>query len=361
VGNRFRKAAVFAAVAIAVRARAETVFYEEGGIVVVEAESARPKSGWQADTRLEGYTGTCYYVCTGGGKLTYRIVITTAGIYNLRIRNRHDFAQADRQNDCWTSMDGARQLRTYSSTRGVWTWTTRRQDGELHVDPTYELDAGMHVFEITGRSRGFMIDRFHLYRDDVATPTSKALPESTGGMPEMPEIKKLKQLAAYWRRGMLGAALKLAEKQVDSSRPEAAMEAREVVNALKGFADGRRQKLVEIRPTLPVAAAELLMELGKQFMPSETGKEFMAEARRWSQDPATVKALQARRIFDAVRKAAERLEGQGHAKDPAFARRYAREIQTIAAGVKELKAKHSGTAFCAKANTIAIKFGITVE
>lgn len=40
MGTRFWKAAVFAAVAIAVRARAETVFYEEGGIVVVEAESA---------------------------------------------------------------------------------------------------------------------------------------------------------------------------------------------------------------------------------------------------------------------------------------------------------------------------------
>lgn len=258
-------------------------------------------------------------------------------------------------------MDGARQLRPYSSTRGVWTWTTRHQDGEVHVDPTYELDAGMHVFEITGRSRGFMIDRFHLYKSDVATPTSKALPESTGGMPEMPEFKKLKQLAAYWRRGMLGAALKLAEKRIESSRAETAMEAREVLNALKAFADGRRQKLVVMKPTSPVAAAALLMELGKQFMPSQTGKEFTAEAKRWLKDPATLKARYARRIFEAIKKAADKLEGKGHAKGPAFAKRYAREIRTIVTGVRELNAKYAGTAFCSKAKTIAITFGIRVD
>lgn len=179
---------------MAAAARAQT-FQESGGLVVVEIESAAPAGSWASETSIGGYTGTSYYRWAGGnqygsggsGILSYSINITTPGNYNLRIRNHHNHPDSTLENDCWTRMDGSKWIKTYSSKANEWTWHTRHEDGATHSDPVYNLSAGVHLLEISGRSENFRIDRFHLYLDTVANPTNESYPESSttpgGGTP----------------------------------------------------------------------------------------------------------------------------------------------------------------------------------
>jgi hypothetical protein len=95
--------------------------------VVVEIESEPTAGSWARETSLSGYTGSAYY------------------------------------------------------TGGQWTWHTRHEDGATHSDPAYTLTAGIHTLEISGRSKNYSIDRFHLYLGTVANPLDTSRPQSSTG------------------------------------------------------------------------------------------------------------------------------------------------------------------------------------
>ena len=164
------------------------VYQEASDVIVFEIESARPSgSGWKAETDLKGYTGKGYYTWRAGnsfrnpgqGALTYRILIQTGGTYNLSIHNRHDFHDSTLENDCWTRMDGGKWIKTFSSKRGAWTFASRHEHSHnKKIQAAYDLKPGLHVFQISGRSNGFSIDRVHLYRPGTRNATDTSLPET---------------------------------------------------------------------------------------------------------------------------------------------------------------------------------------
>jgi hypothetical protein len=176
---------------VAGAAQAQT-FQESGGIVVMEVESAPLAGSWVKETSIAGSTGSGYYRWNGAdqfgspgqGVLSYAINVANPGEYNLRIRNHHNHPDSTLENDCFTRMDGGSWIKTYSSTANQWTWHTRHEEGGTHSDPKYTLSAGVHTFQISGRSRNFRIDRIHLYLGNVAGPLDETRPESlttTGG------------------------------------------------------------------------------------------------------------------------------------------------------------------------------------
>lgn len=168
---------------------AETPSFEDrDGIIVFEVESVRPENGqWKGETALDGYTGKGYYTwrgkdlfnTPGQGVLAYRLWVHKGGTYKLRIHNRHDFEDRTEQNDCWTKLDDGEWVKTFSSRRGQWTWHTHHEYGHEHKEAaSYKLTPGQHVFYISGRSKGFSIDRVHLIHEENEGGTETTLAET---------------------------------------------------------------------------------------------------------------------------------------------------------------------------------------
>jgi len=155
------------------------IFQEADGLVVVEVESTPLEGDWVLETAYSGYTGTGYYRMNGNsvqsgnpnGALSYFINITNPGTYNLRIHsNKKNVGDDTWANDCYTKMVGhsgyqGNFTKTYQSgSSETWRWSTKHEDGSTHLDPQYTLSAGVHEFQIAGRSKDFIIDRFVLYK-----------------------------------------------------------------------------------------------------------------------------------------------------------------------------------------------------
>jgi hypothetical protein len=187
-------------------------FAENGGLVVVEVESAPVIASWTKETYHTGYTGTGFYewkkgdastkVDPGGsGILSYPIKISTAGRYRLQIRSR-PAANAE-HNDVWVRVVGAKKfekdkagvatdlgtgwIKSYNNKGNQWSWDTWTTDHDRHT--LYVVcDAATTIkIELSGRSTQFCIDRFVLYTTakTTAEATSTTLPESPrdGGVP----------------------------------------------------------------------------------------------------------------------------------------------------------------------------------
>ena len=79
----------------------------------------------------------------------------------------------------WVRMDGGAWVKVFSWQRGQWTWTTQHEFNHHDKPPAeYQLSAGAHRIEFSGRSHDFAIDRLHLYRDGVPNALSLNHPES---------------------------------------------------------------------------------------------------------------------------------------------------------------------------------------
>jgi hypothetical protein len=169
-----------------------SAFQPDRELVVVEVESSPPATNWTVDTSLSGFTGSSYYrwdgpdlfSSPGSGIMTYDFEITVAGNYLFYLHNRHDDPQPDQDNDVWVRIDGGAWDKVFSNngvaTVGTWNWFTE-------VDPpsgsdyqaNYTLSAGSHTLEFSGRSNGFMIDRFVFVGNSPQNPFDLTLPEST--------------------------------------------------------------------------------------------------------------------------------------------------------------------------------------
>ena len=69
-------------------------------------------------------------------------------------------------------------MKTFSYVRGHWTWVTNFDYGHSNQPAaSFNLSAGTHTIEVSGRSAGFSIDRLSLYKDGV-NGTSTSLPQS---------------------------------------------------------------------------------------------------------------------------------------------------------------------------------------
>lgn len=148
-----------------------TTYVESGFMIIMEVESAPPVDQWSVDTELVGYTGDSYYTWRGpnyfgnpgNAVLSYPIQVTTGGLYNLRIHNRHDFPDPTEDNDVWVRVDNDPWIKAYSPVRGQWTWQTWFDFGTSQTNATFTMDPGLHTFEMSARSQDFSIDRIALY------------------------------------------------------------------------------------------------------------------------------------------------------------------------------------------------------
>ena len=166
-------------------------FQAYGNLVVIETESVPPTGNWNEYSDLAGFTGASYYrwdgpdhySSPGNGVLTYEFEVTETANYKFRIHNRHDDPEPDKDNDCWVRVDGSPWYKVFSnegsSTVKKWNWhSVTEETSSVKYDANYDLTAGRHVLEISGRSNGYMADRFVFYQPGVWHSLELTNPES---------------------------------------------------------------------------------------------------------------------------------------------------------------------------------------
>ena len=292
-------------------AQTDTVLQETGGRVVIEVERCAPSGEWRSETSLGGYAGASYYTwrgpdlfgSPGRGVLSYPFTVGKAGVYHLRIRNRHDDADSMLHNDCFTRLDGGPWIKTYSSQRGEWTWNTNHEHGEAKGPAKFALSAGPHVLEISGRSSRFSIDRLQLVRDgapEEASPAaSPTVLEAMAG--PGPYGRHAAKLRAGRDLGRLLAALR--------AKPEGG-EGERILQALSRFAAARLDDARAMESADPAAAVRALDLVSKDFDGDETGAKAAEAADRLRKDPKVQTELQAEARWRAIEEARARHRGR---------------------------------------------------
>lgn len=183
-----------------------TTFYEHDGVVVVEVESVPTADNWYARTgsfvlsgsnTVAGYTGDACYQFEGNaesggsvnGIMTYDINIQTPGTYQLYMRSMKapiETGEGDKGNDCYVKMNGqdgcVGQFTKYVvlDESYKWSWAIKLEcSHHTFSDARYDLSAGTHRFQIAGRSKNFVIDRFAMVlMGSTVNPYDIDLPES---------------------------------------------------------------------------------------------------------------------------------------------------------------------------------------
>jgi hypothetical protein len=127
--------------------------------------------------------------------LTYKIKITNAGLYYFRWHNYHNYpADNTLENDSWLKVDNGPWVKCFqnSGNAGYWNWVCKLEPSHgVFKDANYNLTAGYHTIQISGRSYRHSIDRFHLSKDRVNL--DKKLPESPreGGTVDTTKITRI--------------------------------------------------------------------------------------------------------------------------------------------------------------------------
>ncbi|MFK7847185.1 MAG: T9SS type A sorting domain-containing protein [Rhodothermales bacterium] len=165
------------------KAQSAGAFIEDNGLVVMEVESVERPFNWKFETIEEGFTGDGYLRYIGANHfnepgfdiLEFDVVITNPGEYKMFLWSSHiDAPEPDQNNDAWTKMDDGEWTKTVHP--GVrqeegftfhTQWVTFVDGVETFSEPTYQLDAGVHTFYISGRSWSFRMDRVHIWKNDA--------------------------------------------------------------------------------------------------------------------------------------------------------------------------------------------------
>ncbi len=195
---------VVAPAAAQTKSAAADIYIEEGGYVCIEAETTFSKLDmWKKHTDagfekwVDGFLGEGCLQFTGNSEvsgpptsvLTYRIRITNPGKYKLAVRGLEapiETKEGDKANDCYVRMDGQPDWLgkfTKCVLLGAsyeWSWNVKSEYARhKFAIAEYDLAAGVHVFEVAGRSKNFFIDRIVLYKDiDVKQAQSEKLAPS---------------------------------------------------------------------------------------------------------------------------------------------------------------------------------------
>ncbi len=187
---RLAAAPLFAALlaASAPAAPAESVFLEENGVVCIEAETTESRLGdWRlhADASfkdwVKGFLGKGCLQFTGNqessgspkSELAFPVLIRSAGTYKLAVRGLEaplESGQGDKANDCYVRMEGQPDWKG-KFTKCVllgdsyrWSWNVKSEfKHHTFEQATYDLTAGLHTFQVAGRSKNFFLDRIVLY------------------------------------------------------------------------------------------------------------------------------------------------------------------------------------------------------
>lgn len=159
----------------------------EDGLLVVEFESLAAGGHWALEADVPGYTGEGFLRWTGPNLFDepghdafwVEFEVEEAGLYDLRLRNHHDDPDSTESNDVWVRMDGGAWVKLFSGIKCQWTWASNHDFSHDHKPPAqYELSAGTHRLEFSGRSHDFRLDRLHLFTAGHPDGTDPGQPES---------------------------------------------------------------------------------------------------------------------------------------------------------------------------------------
>ena len=170
------------------------VYAEQGGLLVLEAESALLSDDWSFRNEIEGSLGQGYYEWkhgnasqnidgAGDGVLVYTFQIQTPGTYQLILRSAapHNTEHNDvwalfQRNDVVARQSSEKEedlgqdewFKVYQNAGGNdWNWAAYTVDHDAH-DIFALIDApGEYVLELSGRSTLFKIDRIVLFHESV--------------------------------------------------------------------------------------------------------------------------------------------------------------------------------------------------
>lgn len=327
--------------------------------VAIEAELDPLPAGWAFEQEIAGYQGAGYlrwsapnaYNSPGSGELRYRILITEAGRYVVRLRlNTTGAERTDLNNDVYTRFDDGPWSKTFVGGGSADGWATRTRLEPTHgnfAEPVYDLSAGLHTFAVSGRSHGLRFDRFVIARDDGSKP-SDTMPAATG-VPAIPAALTDANVRSTWLQGGLGAVLKWTDKR---AKDPLAVTAAQVLN---NHVDTRLPEITAWRERDVLIALDLLENLVAQYQGSERGRELAKLYKTWSSEPQVAKERKARAMAEAV----ERLLGE-HVREADPARKAAM-ASGIRDGVIVMRRSCAGTTMLAGIERRVTASGITLD
>lgn len=177
--------------ALASTTLAQGTYLASDDLLVVQYESIADTSGdWNESTATPGFTDESYVRWDGPdlfqqpgaqGVFSVQFEVPVGGIWFMNLRNRHENADPTEENDVWMKMGDEEWIKVFSNgpgSVGAWTWESRFDDVPGQPQASYNLSAGLHTLSFSGRSFGFKIDKFHLYRAGAIGATDPSLPES---------------------------------------------------------------------------------------------------------------------------------------------------------------------------------------
>ena len=189
LGRGVRAALPVVLASAAVQGVASAQYIELGGMIAIEIEDKGP-NGWSSPSSPTGFSGEGflrwdgpnYFNSPGNSVLTYQILASNAGNYRVSLRNRHDDPNPTEENDTWVRMNGGPWIKMFSNnpnTPGNWNWESRFElPGPQYTTANFDINVGLNTLQFSARSRGFMMDRVHLYLPGTAGGTSLNTPLS---------------------------------------------------------------------------------------------------------------------------------------------------------------------------------------
>ncbi|MCK4628824.1 MAG: hypothetical protein KAT56_07450, partial [Sedimentisphaerales bacterium] len=150
----------------------DTLFYESGGTVVIEAEKGTIVASMATGNAVGGFEGTGYIYSSGNndGTATYQFYITTADTYYVYART---YFSALNRNSFYVNIDdtwvGGTGPAIWDNTEDAWHISTAVADVDV-AGPAYTwvLATGWHTMEIHAREKNTRLDRIII--SNVAAP-----------------------------------------------------------------------------------------------------------------------------------------------------------------------------------------------
>lgn len=156
----------------------------------IEDVTLEAGSNWNFSTTNSGFSGAGYLEWLGGDKfstpsraadiLTFTFNVTTAGKYTVWFRGRRDQGQcgcpagaaSDACNDIYTKMNNGNWIKTMvKGSWGAWIWQNEYEPGSSVITTVYDLSAGQHTIQVSGRSAGVKLDGFIVQPLSAAGPS----------------------------------------------------------------------------------------------------------------------------------------------------------------------------------------------
>jgi hypothetical protein len=307
-----------------------------------EAEIEQPPKEWSVEKDVPDYQGRGYlrwtagnsYRGLGSGEIRYRIVITEAGRYQVRLRcNTKGAEKSDLGNDVFTRFNQGPWVKTFLGGGSVDGWLSRvrlEPKGGTFADSAYNLGVGLHTFCMSGRSHGMRVDRIIMWKDGTKQP-SDTVPAQPNA-PTPPETLSDEAVLSVWRQGGFGAVMAWAMKQKD--KPES----QHVVTVLSEYADQQVAIYRTHKERDPLLGLTLLEILASQYQGSSKGKELVKLLKEWNSEPAVVMERKASTMGDVIAELLRKYESEAEATKKTEIANNVRD------GLKLLSAKYAETA-----------------